>query len=506
MKWLKPLQKLGIRNTGLFLGPLLFTVILLSDFQAQNPAVKRMAAVLAFMAVYWVTEALPLAVTSLFPFVLFPILDIMPGKNVAPNYINSTIFLFIGGFLLALAMERWNLHRRIAFKIIGMFGEKPVNLILGFMISSMILSMWISNTATALIMLPIALAVFSQIEGTLDEKSSHRIALALLLGVAYSCSVGGIATLVGSPPNLVFQRFMQITYSNAEPITFGQWFAVGLPTSIVMVAIIWLFLTRVMFRLPADVRIDRTIIRQKYKELGKTSFEEKIVMTVFFMTAALWVFRSDLNLGFVKITGWSSLLGLKGIDDGTVAIFSSLLLFLLPSKQQDRPRILEKDILQKIPWGIVLLFGGGFALAKGFQSSGLDKYFTSLFSGAAGTHPVMWIVSICIGVSFLTEFTSNTASTHIILPILAAAAVAGQINPLLVLIPATFSASMAFMMPVATPPNAIIFASERVKIGEMVRAGFLLNFIGAMVVTLAMVFIARAVFNIDFLKFPAWAG
>lgn len=457
-----------------------------------------MSAIVVLMAIFWVTEAIPLAITSLLPFLLFPLLGIMSAKEVAPYYINSTIFLFIGGFLIALAMERWQLHKRIAYKIISFFGAKPSNLILGFMSSAMILSMWVSNTATALIMLPIGLAVYSAIEDKIQAEAKTNLVNALLLGIAYSCSVGGLATLIGSPPNLVFHRFMQITHSDLPAISFGQWFSFGLPLALTMMLVIWFLLSKVFFRINKSVSIDEDIISKKYQELGKTSFAEKVVMTVFFSTAFLWIFRSDLQLGSLHIPGWANLIGLGGIDDGTIAIFAAVILFIMPSKIKEKPRILQKEILQKVPWGIVLLFGGGFALAQGFRVSNLDTFITQGFSGAANLPPLLFVFLISLAVSFLTEFTSNTASTHIILPILSAASVAAGLDPLLLLLPATFSASMAFMMPVATPPNAIVFSSEKLAIKNMVRVGFFLNVLGAMLVTLAMVLLGPLIFNIRF--------
>lgn len=470
--------------------------------------VTKMAAVAILMATWWITDALPLFATALLPMILYPLLGILKGKATAPIYINSTIFLFLGGFMIALTMEKWQLHRRIALFIIRLIGGGPSRIVLGFMVAAAFLSMWISNTATAIMMVPIGLAIVSQMETKFGEKKTHKFTVSLMLGIAYACSVGGIATLVGTPPNLSFARIYEITFPSATPIAFGTWFIMGLPLSIVMLTIIWVILTKIFFRVPADLTVDKSIVDKEYHQLGNMSFEEKVVLVVFFLTAFLWVFRKPLDLGLFSIPGWSQLIAHpKLIDDGTVALCMAMILFLIPtrSKDADSASIMGPDVVKRIPWNIVLLFGGGFALAKGFQVTGLSTLIGNKFAGLAGMSPILMVLIICFGLTFLTELTSNTATTEMILPILASVAFAMKINPLFLMIPATLSASCAFMMPVATPPNAIVFGSGRIKIPEMARVGVFINVIGVLVITCLFYFIGTAVFDIDPGVFPEWA-
>jgi sodium-dependent dicarboxylate transporter 2/3/5 len=497
------------QKIGLILGAVLFfIVILFFDFDPEKPIVTRMAAVAVLMAVWWITDAIPLFATALLPMLLYPLLGILKGKATAPIYINSTIFLFIGGFMIALTMEKWQLHRRIALFIIRLIGGGHSRIVLGFMAAAAFLSMWISNTATAIMMVPIGLAIVTQMEAKFDEEKTHKFTVALMLGIAYACSMGGVATLVGTPPNLSFARIFEITFPKATPIAFGTWFIMGLPLCVVMLVIIWLILTKVFFRIPPDVTVDRSIVDKEYDELGPISFEEKSVLIVFFLTAFLWVFRKKLNLGIVSIPGWSQLIPYpKLIDDGTVALVMAMILFLIPTRSKDAETatIMGPDVIKNIPWNIVILFGGGFALAKGFQVTGLSTLIGNEFAGLAGMPPIVMILIICFGLTFLTELTSNTATTEMILPILASVAFAMKANPLLLMIPATLSASCAFMMPVATPPNAIVFGSGRIKIAEMARVGVFINLIGVLIITALFYIIGTAVFSIDPGIFPDWA-
>ncbi|MEM1294518.1 MAG: SLC13 family permease [Verrucomicrobiota bacterium] len=494
---------------GFWLGIGLFLLILaFADFKPGNPLVTRMAAIAVLMATWWITDAIPLAATALLPLVLFPLLGILTGKETAPIYINSTIFVFIGGFLIALAMERWNLHKRIALNIIKTVGGGPSRLVLSFMLASAFLSMWISNTATAIMMLAIGLAIVQQQEAIFGKEKTKNLTLALLLGIAYGASVGGISTLVGTPPNLSLQRIFEITFPQAEPLSFGQWMLFGVPVSVTMLAIIWFLLTRVFFKSPGDLRVSSEVIHKEHDGLGTMKFEEKVVAVVFALTAVLWVFRKNLVLGGLTIPGWSNLVPTaKFLDDGTVAIAMALCLFLFPSRASDSPHraVLDVDVFRKLPWHIVLLFGGGFALAKGFSVSGLSTFVGSGFSGLGDLPPLLVILCVCFTLTFLTELTSNTATTEMILPILASVAVAMKVHPLLLMVPATVSASCAFMMPVATPPNAIVFGSGRIEIRQMVRVGLVINLIAVFVVTILFYTIGRAVFGIEAGVVPEWA-
>ncbi len=497
------------QKAGLLLGPLLFIIIILFyDLDPENPIVTRMAAVAALMAVWWITDAIPLFATALLPMILYPLLGILKGTATAPIYINSTIFLFLGGFMIALTMEKWNLHKRIALFIIRIIGGGPSRIVLGFMVASAFLSMWISNTATAIMMVPIGMAIVFQMEEKFNPKETHKFTVGLMLGIAYACSLGGIATLVGTPPNLSFARIFEITFPTAEPITFGMWIVMGIPLTIIMLGIVWGIITQIFYRVPAHISVDRSIVEKEYDELGLMSFEEKAVLIIFFFTAFLWVFRKKLNLGFFSIPGWSNLIPYPDlIDDGTVALFMAMIMFLIPSRSMGATSstLMSPDVIMKLPWNIVLLFGGGFALAKGFQVTGLSALIGNKFAGLAGMPPFLMILIICFSITFLTELTSNTATTEMILPILASVAFAMKANPLLLMIPATLSASCAFMMPVATPPNAIIFGSGKIKISEMAKVGVFINIIGVLVISILFYTIGTAIFSIDTSIFPDWA-
>jgi sodium-dependent dicarboxylate transporter 2/3/5 len=457
----------------------------------------NMAAVGLLMAVWWMTGALPLAATALLPLVLFPLMGILPGKEVAPLYFNPVIFLYVGGFLIALAMERWNLHRRIALGIVAAVGGGPERLVLGFMAATAFLSMWISNTATAVMMLAIALAVIRETERRAGPEKSRTFAVALLLGVAYAASIGGMATLVGTPPNLSLVRIHEIAFPEAERIGFGRWMLLGVPVSGLLLGAAWWILACRLFRPDPGLALPAEVIREERRNLGPMGREEASVLGVFAATALLWIFRERLDLGFLRLPGWSGLLPesvREGVDDGTVAVGMALLLFLLPSRERGRS-LLGADVFGKIPWHMVLVFGGGFALAKGFQVSGLSAWIGGGFARLDTVPEGILVLAVCLGLTFLTELTSNVATTEMILPILASVAVSAGISPLLLMIPATLSASCAFMLPVATPPNAIVFASGHLQVADMVRAGWRLNLVGVVVISVLYLTVGRAIFG-----------
>ena len=488
--------------------PALFIYILFfTSLAPGNPAVSATLAVAVLMAIWWITEIIPLAVTSLLPVVLFPLLGIMDGKDVSATYFNHVIFLFIGGFLVALAMQRWNLHRRIALKILIFAGASPGRILLGFMLATAFLSMWISNTATAMMMIPILVSVIGKLEESLDKKSVSRYSIGLLLGVAYSASVGGIATLVGTPPNLSFARIFQIMFPEAPEVSFASWFLFAAPISITFFIIIWVYLM-ILFKPKKGVWMQngKEIFRKQYNELGPVTFEERFIFIDFILLAILWLFRSDLQFGNFLIPGWSNLFSHpEYINDGTVAILMSGLLFFIPSRNDKGSRLMTWKTAAKIPWNIVLLFGGGFALASGFKESGLSTWFGEQLSWVVNYHPIFIIFIIALTMTFLTELTSNTATTEMLLPILAGLSLSTGMHPLLFMLPATLSASMAFMLPVATPPNAIVFGSDRIRVADMARAGLLLNLIGALLVTFATYYYSRIVFDFNIFEMPGWA-
>ncbi len=495
-------------NAFILIGIALFTLfILLIDL--GNYRITITAAVAILMAFWWMTEAIPLYVTSLIPLVVFPLSGILSASKISDSYINSIIFLFLGGFLIAIAIESWNLHKRIALKIILFFGTKPSRLLLGFMVASAFLSMWISNTATALMMLPVAFAVMKQFSESSEENVN--LSKALLLGIAYSCSIGGIATLVGTQPNLVFLRVVKISFPASPQVNFVDWMMMALPISI-LILLLACIVIRFLFKLnkiESNIQqlSDRNLILSEYKKLGPMSYEEKVVAAVFLMTVILWITRTNIEMGFIKLTGWSNLLNLQNyVDDSTVAIFSALILFLIPAKSKniiDTKRILSINAIEKVPWSVILLFGGGFALATAFTESGLSTFIGSKLKNFGHIDIIFLIFIISITINFLTEFTSNTAVTQMILPVLSSIAISLNYHPFLLMIPATLAASMAFMLPVGTPPNTIVFSSNKLKIIDMVKTGFLLNLLSTIVISLIVYFLGNIIFDLSI--FPDWA-
>lgn len=474
----------------------LLGILLFFPLDDQNPAVTRTFCIMTLMAVWWVTGVVPLAVTSLLPVALFPLLGVLDGREVASAYFNDVIFLFMGGFLVALAMQRWNLHKRIALHILAFTGVSPGRILLGFMLASAFLSMWISNTATAMMMLPIALSIIKQLELLMNERSTTRFSIGVLLGIAYGASIGGVATLVGTPPNLSFIRIYHIYFPESPEVTFSQWILFAMPVAVMLLASAWGLLFIYFRPRKGDwMEIRRELIIKQLHKLGKTTYEEKVVGIIFVLLALLWLLRADLDLGSFTLQGWGSLFKNPAfLNDGAAAIAMAILLFIIPARKEHQTSLLDWKTASSLPWDILLLFGGGFALALGIKESGLSAWFGEQLMGVTALHPLWIILSVCLLITFLTELTSNTATTEMVLPILAGISISSGIDPLLLMIPATLSASMAFMLPVATPPNAIVFGSNRITIGQMARTGLLLNLIGAVIITLMMYFWGRVVF------------
>ncbi len=505
----KPVKKKTSRlqKIMLIVAPVIsLLIVLFADLDPENKKVTYTFAIALLMAAWWISEAIPLAATALIPVALFPLFGIVDGKTVSAMYFNHLIFLFIGGFLMAFAMERWNLHRRIALRILILFGISPGRILLGFMLATAFLSMWMSNTATAMMMVPIALSIILKLEENLGRKATRRYSAGLLLSIAYSASIGGIATLVGTPPNLSFARIANIIFPEMEEISFADWFLFALPVTILIFIAAWALLYFLFKPKKSWENLHLNDFRKEYALLGKAKPEEKVVLALFSILALLWIFRAGFEIQSVKIPGWSRLFHSPSfINDGTVAIFMALLLFIIPSKTEKGERLMNWETANRIPWGIVLLFGGGFALAQGFVDSGLSVWFGEQLAGLGKMEPIVLTLANVSLMSVLTELTSNVATTEMILPILAGLAVTIQIHPLLLMIPATLAASLAFMLPVATPPNAIIFGTNRIRISQMVKAGILLNISGIIVATLVMYFWGTLVFGIDAAVFPDWA-
>ena len=502
-------QKIGlVAGVPIFL---FFLLVPLSD--TLEPVAQKTLAVAILMAWWWITEALPIPATSLIPIIAFPLLSIMKTKQVVLSYADSNIFLFMGGFFLAMSMQKWGLHRRIALHIIRIIGLGPRKIIFGFMVATAFLSMWISNTATTMMMYPIGLAVILQLTTfkndkgeTLSESVTQSFQISLMLGIAYAASIGGIGTKIGTPPNIVFAAAVKSLFPQAPEIGFLQWMMVGLPLVILFIPITWLFLTRIS----QPIRLKKLpggddVIDEQIKLLGPMKKGEKLVFLIFIFTALAWIFRKNIELGTFTIPGWSNLLGIeKMVNDATVAIFSAILLFAIPVDFNKKSFLLDWEWAIKIPWGILLLFGGGIAIAAGFKTTGLAAWIGGHLSLFSGVPLIGMIMLTCLMLTFLTEVTSNTATSTIFMPILAATALAIGIHPFLLMVPATISASCAFMLPVATPPNAIVFGSGCVTIPQMAKNGVALNFIGIFIVTLITYTIAIPAFGIVLGHLPEW--
>lgn len=466
-----------------------------------EPMVSAMGLVTMWMAVWWIVEAVPLAVTSLLPVFLFPILGIMSTSAVAPVYMNEVLMLFIGGFILAFAMEKWDLHRRIALRIILLIGTDLKMVLLGLMVATYFLSMWISNTATTMMMVPTTLAVIMKMQDLLGDRVKP-VAKSFLLGIAYAASIGGMATLIGTPTNMIFVAQFENAFPDMQQVSFLQWFTYGLPLSAIMLAACYGIL-RLMHKVPKleNPAESLNLFKQEYASMGKMTFEQKAVTIIFSLTALLWFTRAGANFGEFSIPGWSSLPIFKGssyFQDGTVAVAMASLLFVIPTKSKNNEggMIMDWKTVQRMPLSIILLFGGGFALAKGFADSGLAQWLAGEISFLSSMPMWAMIFFICILATILSEFASNVATVTLILPILAAIAVGAGMNPLYLMLPATFAASLGFMLPVATAPNTIVFGSEMITAKEMARAGFLLDLAGAIAITATMLLFGHFVFGI----------
>jgi solute carrier family 13 (sodium-dependent dicarboxylate transporter), member 2/3/5 len=497
----KTLVKEGeiIRKIIFLAAPVLFLyIVFFVDLAPGKPTITYTFAVAVLMALWWITEVVPLAITSILPVVLFPLLGVMDGKTVSTTYFNYIIFLFLGGFLVALAMEKWNLHKRIALKILLSIGVSPGRILLGFMLGTAFLSMWISNTATTMLMIPILISVILKLEEINSKESVRHFSIGLLLSIAYSASIGGIATLIGTPPNLLFVRIYKINFPNAPDITFANWFFYAFPMAILLLIVTWAYLYFVFVKSGKNFKhLDHSVILDEYKALGKWTYEQKILGVLFIVLGLLWFFRADIVLGSFTIPGWSNIFNHPVyFNDGTIAIAIATLLFLIPSKQKKGTYLMDWKASENIPWEILLLFGGGFALASGFKTSGLSLWIGNELIWIKDISPFVVIMIIAAVVTFLTEITSNTATASTFLPVLAGMALSANVNPLLFMLPATISASLAFMLPVATAPNAIIFGTKRLRIVDMSKTGLFLNFLGIFIVTVITYYLGAWVFGI----------
>lgn len=483
-----------IPQLGLFLGPIVFLLILYAlDIKDLSPEGQAMLALAAWMAIWWISEAIPIAGTAFLPLLVMPLLEILPIADVSANYMHPTVLLYMGGFLLATGIEKWSLHRRIALNIINLLGTDLRKIVLGFILATGILSMWISNSATSLMMLPIGIAVVGQFRLQLGDGNGHlsdRLGKNIMLGIAYSASIGGLATLIGTPTNAIMAAVISDLYGYT--IGFNEWLLFGLPLVAILLFVCWYYLVSTANPLPLrfDLQDGKNIIDTQLKALGKISYEEKNVMIVFGLVCLGWISRSFL---LVKI--------FPAINDTIIVLAGVVLLFILPSKDQ-KDRILDWKTAEKIPWGILILFGGGLALAEGFQSTGLAEWIGQKFTLLEGISFFFLLLIIIAAVNFLTEITSNVATASMLLPILASVALKLDLHPFGLMVGATLAASCAFMLPIATPPNAVVFGSGYLRMADMVRSGFWLNVISIFLVALMVYFVLPWMWGIDLLSNP----
>jgi len=479
-------MQISKQNIGRVLGPLAFFYILFF-FHPDGLSVSANAvlASVVWVTIWWVTEAIPIYVTALLPLILFPLTGALSLSETATSYGHKYIFLYMGGFILAIAIEKWNLHKRIALTIINLIGTNIINIILGFMLATAFLSMWISNTAATVIILPIAMAIVYQLNDNPEtEKDENKIfGKALMLAIAYSASIGGISTLIGTPTNLVLAGVVQTTFG--KEITFSEWFVLGFPIAVLLLFISWVYLTRFAFTFKQkEFPGGRSEITLRLKALGKMGFEEKMVLFIFILTAFAWIARSFLLQRFIP-----------AIDDTIIAMCTVIIMFLLPTRQKGKKLITWEDAV-KLPWGILLLFGGGLTLAMGFESSGLALWIGGKLS-ALQVLPFILLLLILISiVDFLTELTSNIATTAILLPVLVSLAPVLGVHPYYLMIAATLAASCAFMLPVATPPNAVVFGSGYLEMVDMVKKGFWLNIISILFLTVVVYLVLPLVWDL----------
>ncbi|MCK0125685.1 DASS family sodium-coupled anion symporter [Gelidibacter sp. F2691] len=481
-----------IKRLGFLLGPLAFILIFLF-FKPEGLSAEARAilASTAWVAIWWITEAIPIAVTALLPIVLFPLSGGLDLGTTTASFGHKYIFLYIGGFIIAIAIEKWNLHKRIALNIINFIGSDIKKIILGFMLATAFLSMWISNTATAVMMLPIGIAIITQLKDNPHTVANETnvFGKALMLAIAYSASIGGIATLIGTPPNLILVGVVSNIYD--YEITFLQWFMFGLPISAVLLFICWKYLTAYAFNFKQkEFPGGKTEIKRLLKLLGKMSYEEKMVAIVFGTTAFFWITRSLLFDTLVP-----------QLDDTIIAIIFAIVLFLIPSKDKKRKLMTWEDAV-KLPWGVILLFGGGLAIASGFESSGLAVWIGNQMTTFAGLSTIILILLLIAAINFLTEITSNTATTAMLLPVLAPMAVIVDVHPFVLMVGAAVAASCAFMLPVATPPNAVVFGSGYLRIPDMVSKGFVMNVISIIILTLFVFFMLPLLWDLTVEGFP----
>ncbi len=491
---------MNYKSVGLWLGLILFGIVLLVPFPEElSPEAQKTAAVAVLMIIWWISEAIPIYMTAFLPIVLFPLFGIMTSAETTQSYGHDYVLMLLGAFMLAKGVERQGLHKRLALATIGVLGSSKRFIILGFMVATAFLSMWITNMAVVLIMLPIAMAVAQK--EPIDSRKNFG--LALLLGIAYAASIGGTGTLIGTPPNMVFAGLLNKLYPGAPDIDFFGWMKVGVPIVVLFVPIVWFYLMH-FFKISGNMQGGNTVITEERNAIGKASVGEKRVFYIFLFTAIGWIFKKRLTLGTFTLPGWSDLLGVADyVHDSTVALFGAVLLFMV--NDGNRQKLMDWKAAKTVPWGVAMFLGGGLALGAAFKGSGLADWVGNSFT-LIGSFPNFLIILLVVAlVIFITEVNSNTATATIFLPILATMAVAGSIHPLLLMIPATFACSFAFMLPSGTGTNTVIFASDQITIQEMAKTGFWLNLLFTLLLPLVLYFVILPLMGID-ASVPEWAN
>ena len=476
-------MKISKKKIGLVLGPVLFALVMLFfNPENLNPEAKSILASTIWIAIWWITECVPISVTALLPIVLFPLTGGLDIKSTTASYGHNLVFLFVGGFIIALAIEKWNLHKRVALNIIKFTGTKKSRIILGFMIATAILSMFISNTATTIMILPVGMAIISKVSESNNSYENINFGKSLMIAIAYSASIGGMATLIGTPPNMIFAGVVKESYG--IEIGMLEWSKFGLPVSLFLLIICWIYLTKVAFSFEDKNQASgKQEINSQLKKLGKFSNEELKVSVIFGLTAFGWIFRKQL----VKIIPF--------LDDTIIAISFAIVLFIITDKK-NKPLLNWEDTV-KLPWGILLLFGGGMAIASAFGKSGLALWIANLLSTMNGVPLFILILIIVASINLLTELTSNMATTAMLLPVLITMALAINVHPYFLLVSATLAASCAFMLPVATPPNAIVFGSGLLKIEDMFKKGIWMNLFSIIIISIIVYYILPYVFDLS---------
>jgi solute carrier family 13 (sodium-dependent dicarboxylate transporter), member 2/3/5 len=443
-----------------------------------------MSGIALWMVIWWISEAVNLAITALIPVLMLPFWGIAEVKSVAQQYTDSIIFLFFGGFMIAFAIEKWGLHKRIALKILSLVGVSPRTVLFGTMLAAFLISNWISNTATTMMLFSAVLALVHETKQYL-KKGKEKFAAAMLMGLAFSATIGGMATPVGTPPNMYFFKVFRETYAQSIEFNFLKWSMIGFPIAIVFLWFTYFVLSRYFLDKSSSFDIGRSFFKEQYVKLGKMGYEEKWVFGIFMACVLLWFSRADIDMGSFKLHGWANLMKApKYIDDSFVALAAALLLFLLPSKLNSGEALLVWDDAKKIRYDIILMFGSGFALAYGFEVTGLSNWLAEQLLVLKGVRPVFIILGICVIVTLISEFASNIASIQLAIPVMMALQKNMDISPMLLMIPATFAASLGFMLPVATAANTIVFGTKMIHIRDMFKVGIILDIIGILIITL----------------------